>query len=89
LPFTDNPHKSLLTPSTTVAFPQVFSRRLTYFHVVNSSVSAVQEDLQSGFDSRQLHPRSRPGRKVWPALCHVDALVNIRAMDPRSSFFSE
>ena len=56
----------VLTASTNVAFSQVFSRCLTYFDVTESSVSAVQGDFQSGFDSRQLHHRSRPGRKAWP-----------------------
>lgn len=66
---------SVLTPSTTLAFSSVFSRRLTYFHVVQSSVLPVQENFQSGFDSRQLHHRSSPGRKAWPVLFLVNIFV--------------
>ena len=51
-----------LTPSTNAAFSQVFSRRLTYFGVTESSVSTAHGDFKSGFDSRQLHRyNSRPG----------------------------
>ena len=52
---------TLLTPSTPATFPQVFSRRLTYFGVVKSDIVPVQVVFQSEFDSRQLHNRqARP-----------------------------
>jgi len=45
----------LLTASTPLTFPRVFSRRLTYFRVVRCGVSLVQAVFQSVSDSRQLH----------------------------------
>jgi hypothetical protein len=45
----------LLTPSTPLAYSQVFSRAFALFRVPKSSVSAGHLQFRSGFDSRQLH----------------------------------
>jgi hypothetical protein len=61
---------ALLTPSTALAFSQVFSRLLLYFHGIQSYVSIAQSVFWSGFDSRQLRYQFEvgQGRKPWPAL---------------------
>lgn len=41
----------LLTPSTTMTFAQVFSRRPTYCGVIESDVFPVQGDIWSGFEN--------------------------------------
>jgi hypothetical protein len=51
----------VLMSSTAFAYPQVVSRRFTYFRVARSDVSAGQRDFCSGFDSRQLHQTRRSG----------------------------
>ena len=57
--------------STTVAYFQVFSRRLTSCGVVKSCVLPVQGDICSGFDSRQLHhlKQARPKGLACFASC--------------------
>jgi hypothetical protein len=48
----------LLMPSTPSASPQVVSRRLVSFRVINSTVIPAQVDFWAWFDSRQLHRES-------------------------------
>ena len=52
---TDTRGVTLLMSSTPLAYPQVVSRCLVSFRVVNSGVSADQVDFRAWFDSRQLH----------------------------------
>jgi hypothetical protein len=58
--------KVLLMSSTPVAFPQVISRRFTYFRVCKFNISPAQSDFRDGFDSRQLH-QNWPARAISPS----------------------
>jgi len=60
-------------PSTPSAYPQVFSRCLALFRVVDSTVIPGQVDFCAWFDSRQLHQRKlAKGQKPWPAFCFIN-----------------
>jgi hypothetical protein len=54
----------MMTPSTPFAYPQVVPRTFTSFRVLKSSISAGQLHFCTGFDSRQLHNKSR-----WSIAC--------------------
>jgi hypothetical protein len=47
--------RAMLMPSTPSAYPQVISRHLASFRVVQFYVSAAHDHFWGGFDSRQLH----------------------------------
>jgi hypothetical protein len=55
--------------STPLAYPQVVSRYLVSFRVVNSAVIPAQVDFWAWFDSRQLHHKTAgQAEKAWPVL---------------------
>src|SRR5271163_1697471 len=51
--------RAMLMPSTPSAYPQVISRHLASFRVVQFYVSAAHDHFWGGFDSRQLHQKGR------------------------------
>lgn len=54
-------------PSTRPEFPQVISRRVACFRVMELTVFVVQDDLWAEFDSRQLHQKEAGQRHdLWP-----------------------
>ena len=63
-----------LTPSTTPVFSQVFSRHLTPWGAIRSSVSQFKGIFRAGSIPGS-STRSRPGRKAWPALFPFPTLL--------------
>jgi hypothetical protein len=62
----------VLTPSTTLAYPQVVSRTFALFRVPKFGVSAGQLGFCSGFDSRQLHQKGRSDAALLVARSSVE-----------------